>query len=84
MIERISIQQLATLAQETSLSDPIDWGELAIDEEHAYILMSSHMIEQFGNTNNGKFEEQYLTLLAVCVKLNVENFVLNLKLLGKK
>tara|TARA_Y200000002_G_C22664031_1_gene657141 strand:+ start:1038 stop:1292 length:255 start_codon:yes stop_codon:yes gene_type:complete len=84
MIDRITIAQLAELAQETEHSDPIDWSELSINEEQAYILMASHMLEKFGNTMNGSFEHKYLTLLAICVKLNVENFVLNLKILGKK
>jgi hypothetical protein len=42
------------------------------------------MLEQFGNTDDDKINYNYLTLLATCVKLSVENFTLNLKLLGKK
>ena len=83
-ISKITVAQLASLAQESEQVDPIDWGELSIDEEHAYLLMANHMLEQFGNTDDDKINYNYLTLLATCVKLSVENFTLNLKLLGKK
>jgi len=66
---------LADLAQDTENVDPIDWGELNISEEEAFNLMAMHVAEM---------ENDSLTLKAICVKLLVENFVLNLKLLGKK
>tara|TARA_B110000211_G_scaffold194317_1_gene222431 strand:+ start:7 stop:264 length:258 start_codon:yes stop_codon:yes gene_type:complete len=83
-IADITIKQLAELAFSTESQDPIDWGELSIREEQAYILMASHMLEQFGNVKDEEITEKYLTLMATCVKLTVENFVLNLKLEGKK
>ena len=69
------IKLLVDLAKECETVDPIDWGELAITEEHAYIMMASHVLEM---------ERNNLTDAAIIVKLMVENFVLNLKLLGKK
>ena len=48
-ISKITVAQLAALAQESEQVDPIDWGELSIDEEHAYLLMATHMLEQFGS-----------------------------------
>ena len=66
---------LKELALEADIVDPIDWSDLAISEEQAFNLMSMHVAEM---------ENNYLTLKAVCVKLMVENFVLNLKLMGKK
>ena len=66
---------IVELAKETSITDPIDWGELAITEEQAYIMMAAHVLEM---------ERNHLTDAAIIVKLMVENFVLNLKLLGKK
>ena len=68
-------QILKELALEAELVDPIDWSGLAISEEQAFNLMAMHVAEMDNN---------HLTLKAVCVKLMVENFVLNLKLLGTK
>lgn len=66
---------LKELALEADTVDPIDWGQLNISEEEAFNLMSMHVAEMDNNV---------LTLKAICVKLMVENFVLNLKLLGLK
>ena len=68
-------QLLVQLAKEADTVDPIDWGELNISEDEAFNLMAMHVAEM---------ENNYLTLKAVCVKLMVENFVLNLKLMGKQ
>lgn len=69
----INVDQLVELAKEVESEDPIDWGMLAIDEEAAYRLIATHVIELY-NTND------QLTMLASITKLIVENFVLNLKL----
>ena len=68
-------QLLVELAKEADTVDPIDWGELNISEDEAFNLMAMHVAEM---------ENNYLTLKACCVKLMVENFVLNLKLMGKR
>ena len=68
-----SWQVLVELAKEADTVDPIDWGQLNISEEQAYNLMAMHVAE---------LENNPLTLKSICVKLMVENFVLNLKLLG--
>lgn len=70
-----AIRNLVILAKEVESVDPIDWGELSITEEQAYIMMATHVLEM---------ERNHLTDGAIIVKLLVENFVLNLKLLGKK
>lgn len=69
------VKVLVELAMESEIADPIDWGELNITEEQAYIMMATHVLEM---------ERNELTDAAIIVKLMVENFVLNLKLLGKK
>lgn len=69
------VKLLVDLAMESDIADPIDWGELNITEEQAYIMMASHVLEM---------ERNELTDAAIIVKLMVENFVLNLKLLGKR
>jgi|TARA_B100000497_G_C7314854_1_gene211156 mannitol/fructose-specific phosphotransferase system IIA component (Ntr-type) len=66
---------LKELALEADTVDPIDWGQLNISEDEAFNLMAMHVAEMDNN---------HLTLKAVCVKLMVENFVLNLKLMGKQ
>jgi hypothetical protein len=66
---------LAELAEDCETVDPIDWGQLNISEKEAFQLMAMHVAEMDDNP---------LTLKAICVKLMVENFVLNLKLLGAK
>jgi len=70
-----AIRNLVILAKECDTVDPIDWDELAITEEQAYIIMATHVLEM---------ERNHLTDGAIIVKLLVENFVLNLKLLGKQ
>lgn len=70
-----AVKLIVDLAKETALEDPIDWGELNITEEQAYVMMATHVLEM---------ERNDLTDAAIIVKLLVENFVLNLKLLGKK
>ena len=69
------VKLIVELAKEANIADPIDWGELNITEEQAYVMMAAHVLEM---------ERNHLTDAATIVKLLVENFVLNLKLVGKK
>jgi len=69
------LRNLVILAKEGEVMDPIDWGDLNISEDQAYAMMAAHVLEM---------ERNSLTDGAIIVKLLVENFVLNLKLLGKK
>jgi hypothetical protein len=73
----ISVETLVDLAKEVECEDPIDWGMLAIDEDTAYRIIASQVLEIY-NTND------QLTMLASITKLIVENFVLNLKLQDMK
>jgi hypothetical protein len=73
----ISVEQLVALAKEVESEDPIDWGMLSVDEDTAYRIIASQVIELY-NTND------QITMLASITKLVVENFVLNLKLQGFK
>jgi len=70
-----AIRNLVVLAKEGAEFDPINWGDLNISEDQAYIMMATHVLQMDRNP---------LTDGAIIVKLLVENFVLNLKLLGKK
>ena len=69
------VKILVDLAMQVEMEDPIDWGMLAVSEHDAYELMAAHVLEM----NNDD-----LTNKAVIVKLLVENFVLNLKLMESR
>jgi hypothetical protein len=70
-----AVKALVELAMAAEVADPIDWKELNTTEEQAYVMMATHVLEM---------ERNHLTDGAIIVKLLVENFVLNLKLAGKK
>jgi hypothetical protein len=70
------VDLIVELAQDTEVVDPIDWGQLNIDETTAFRLMATHVLEM-------DLSEPYVTQ-AIITKLLVENFVLNLKLLSGK
>jgi hypothetical protein len=72
--------QLAELAMETELTDPIDWGMLAVDEKTAYKLIASSVLERFDSVSS---DDKLIIAQATITKLIVENFVLNLKLENK-
>jgi len=74
-IDDEAIRNLVILAKEGAEFDPIDWGDLNISEEQAYVMMAAHVLEM---------DLEDLTSRAIIVKLLVENFVLNLRLMGKQ
>ena len=39
--KRATIQQLAEIAQEGEMTNPIDWGELAVEEKQAYLMKTT-------------------------------------------
>ena len=73
-VDNEAILNLVSLAKAASEFDPIDFRGLQITEEQAYIMMATHVLEM---------ERNHLTDGAIIVKLLVENFILNLKLIGK-
>lgn len=73
----LTLDNLVELAKECDLSDPIDFEFLDIKEDDAFKLMAAHVIEILNK--NGR-ETSLEVIAAVCTKLLVENFVLNLKL----
>lgn len=74
----IQVETLIALAKEVENEDPIDWGMLSIDEENAYRLIATSVLEKFSEPWH---IDQQTALLATVTKLIVENMVLNLKLL---
>ena len=73
---QITTSQLAKLAKEAEITDPIEWGELTIQEDVAYEMMAASVIEMMTKLNDN---EKEVVAMASIVKLLVENFVLNLK-----
>jgi hypothetical protein len=69
------VKLLVELAKEGAEFDPIDWGDLNITEDQAYVMMAAHVLDM---------ELSDLTSRAIIVKLLVENFVLNLRIMGKR
>lgn len=76
---KITPDELADMAMQAEITDPIDWGLLSIEERQAYVMMAASVIEQ---VNGIKDEQKLLVAMATMTKLLVENFVLNLKVEG--
>lgn len=74
---QISVKQLAQLAREVEITDPIEWGELVIQEDVAYEMMAASVIEMMMKL---KDDEKEVIAMASIVKLLVENFVFNLRM----
>ena len=72
------IEQLVELVKEIETEDPIDFAMLQIDEDTAYTLMATSILEMYLSNDA---DSRDMILLATVIKLTVENFVLNLKLL---
>jgi|TARA_B110000967_G_C18555926_1_gene397692 hypothetical protein len=78
--KQATIQQLAALAQEGEMKDPIEWGELAVTEENAFLMMAAQVLDQMEGCPE---DQRAVVAMATMTKLLVENFVLNLRLEGK-
>ena len=74
-----AVVQLAELAMESDLADPIDWGMLNLSERDAFMLMASNVLQQMESIEG---ESRMVVAMATITKLLVENFVLNVRLKG--
>lgn len=70
-------QDLAELAQDYDIGDPIDWGMLNVKEDEAYLMIAEQVVEIMRRSENPE-----LVATIAMTKLLVENFVLNLRLAG--
>ena len=43
------VKVLVELAREGETMDPIDWGDLNISEDEAYVMMAEHVLEMERN-----------------------------------
>lgn len=75
---------LATFAKEAETADPIDWSGVDIDRGAAYEIMASQIAEMFRDYEMQGIgrDPQMAIALSTIVKLSVENFVLNQRLLS--
>ncbi|MCB1352718.1 MAG: hypothetical protein KDK03_08285 [Rhodobacteraceae bacterium] len=75
---------LATFAKEAETADPIDWSGVDIDRSAAYEIMASQIAEMFRDYEMQGIgrDPQMAIALSTIVKLSVENFVLNQRLLS--
>ena len=62
------------------MANPIEWGELSVEEEQAFLMMASQVLEQMEGCPE---DQRAVVAMATMTKLLVENFVLNLRLEGK-
>jgi hypothetical protein len=76
-----TLDQLVDLAKQFEISDPINWEDLSIEQDAAYRLVAANILEFYNNI--GTMEEQNHILLACVVKLSIENFLLNIKILQR-
>ena len=78
--KRATVEQLAQIAQEGEMVNPIDWGELAVKEKQAFELMANQVLDEMEAVPE---DQRAIVAMATMTKLLVENFVLNLRLEGK-
>lgn len=74
-------QSLAELIADIEAEDPVDLGDLAIDEAHARTLMANHLCEQDRRlTEHGLEAEERLEMMAaIAAHTLVENLTLHMR-----
>ena len=60
-----------------TISDPIDWDKINLNEDTVYEMIGLSVIEMMAKIENDKNRD--VLLAASILKLTVENFALNLK-----
>lgn len=69
---------IADMAKEVGNNDPIDFGDLAMDEDAVYNMMAINVLEKYKSNMSNE-----VVMLSTITHLLVENFILNVKL-GRK
>jgi hypothetical protein len=70
----ITVDQLVELAREAESRNPIEWGEIPVNEDTVYRTFAITMYAAYTNIAP---ETKDLVLLASIVKLQTENFALS-------
>lgn len=73
MTLNITVEQLVELAKQAEYKNPIEWGELPVEEEAVYLAFAHAMYAAYAKTDATTKD---LVLLASLVKLQTENFAL--------
>lgn len=73
MTINITIEQLIDLAKHAEYKNPIEWGELPVDENQIYTAFAKAMYAAYINSDHATKD---LVLLASLVKIQTENFAL--------
>lgn len=74
-----TIQQLAQIAMEGTMSQPVNWQALGVTREDIFYKMSESVIQQLEQVPE---EQRAVVAMATMSKLLVENFVLTAQLQG--
>lgn len=80
----VTVEAVINLVGEIEAEDPIDWAMLNVNEEEATKLIALNVLDMYNNEWKKLSHKDYdYMVLSTITKLILENFVLNLKLLGK-
>lgn len=75
---KITIKDIVELAKEAEKENPLLWEHLNLDQDAAYEVIASEVVEMLNDIENDT--EKYLTLLVALVLSQMENYVLNVKI----
>jgi hypothetical protein len=70
----ITIEQLVELAKEAETRNPIEWGEIPVNEDLVYNTFAVAMLSAYQRIS---VDNKDLVLLASIIKLQAESFALN-------
>lgn len=73
MTLNITVEQLVELAKQAEYKNPIEWGELPVQEDAVYTAFAHAMYSAYTRTDQATRD---LVLLASIIKLQTENFAL--------
>lgn len=74
MTINITLEQLVQLAKQAEYKNPIEWGELLVDEDTVYATFAQAMYSAYTKADPAT---KNLVFLASLVKLQTENFALD-------
>lgn len=77
----MTLEELVALAKEVETEDLINWDALNVDKDEAYTLMGLSVMEMYDHWRSTGTPE--VVIVATVLKLIVENFALNLRLLQR-
>ena len=75
-------EQIIDLAKSVELGDSIDWSGINVDRDKIYQLIGSQVYDLYSEWQQSEGGDAIL--LATITKLVVENFLLNLKVEGRR